>query len=252
MVQFMVERRLLKGSLSDKEMKMIQSYIQNPDCCRVRIMSPLVLQDNRSILPGASALLCHREGGICVTLFTAPSTACGQIIMAHSSFSERGGPTRKDRKGACSWLDELESLGTVPTLCPPLMRGHTEGLKLLLIMLMSGGTDFAECSLMGVGSQRGEGVGLPWAGRWQTLSIRVSDRQMSYGKGWQRPSEAFVDQHGVLLLVYQSADPVTPLTGNTVAAQWRDLASVEEVGQGRVGVGRRIPHETIGELDGRE
>lgn len=152
MVQYMVERRLLKRALSDKEIKSIQNYIQNPDCYHVHIMPPLVLQDNRRALPGASAWLCRREGGIHVTLFKAPSIACGQIIMAHSSYSEHEGPMRKDRKGACSWLDELESLGIMPTLCPPLMRGHTEGLRLLLIILMSDGTDFTECSLMGVGS----------------------------------------------------------------------------------------------------
>lgn len=49
-------------------------------------------------------------------------------------------------------------------------------------------------------------------------------------------------QHGVLLLVYQSADPVTPLTGNTVAAQWRDLVSVEEEGTGQGGSGSEDDH----------
>lgn len=35
---------------------------------------------------------------------------------------------------------------------PLLTRGHSEGLLLLLIIVMSGGTDFADLYLMGLGS----------------------------------------------------------------------------------------------------
>lgn len=86
------------------------------------------------------------EGVIRDTLSTEPTITCGQIIMVHSFFSECGDPARKEP------VADWRSWSHWHHACTHSSADEGPQLMLLLIIVMSGGTDFTDLYLMGVSS----------------------------------------------------------------------------------------------------
>lgn len=166
---------------------------------RRQIVPMYAMMLDSSILSIASVLLVRGEGVIRDTLSTEPTITCGQIIVVHSFFSECGGPARKepvaDWRSWSQWCHACthSSADEGPQRGADAAVNHSNEWwnRLWVWAPKSGwGCAWREC----VDHRSRSACQIVW----QTGELRE-------GASW-----AICGLHMTLLLVYQTAHPITP------------------------------------------
>lgn len=160
----------------------------------------------------------------------------------------------KDRKRACSWLYEVETLGTVPALSPPLLP-HWRGQQLEAEAFVSHINEW-QTRPSDVSCVRVFGGGCSWSGRDpQGGGVTGPVSQMGWQTSglWERVSEAIRGLHGLTWGPFMGLSncwppTITPCKGNALPDEWRNHVSEDGARDKRRGGDEQ--RGIVGELGG--